>query len=161
MPSGIFIMTSEGLKPGVVTRGKSAYEVAVDAGFVGTPEQWLATLSVHPDDTNWVAVPAVTGFTSSMVVRRRSGLIVSRGTFNADAGGSVAAGTFLALGNVPNDFLPDVGLLMGGSYTGASSPQFQVNATSGLIQVRANGAALVYPAAANFSIAGAVWVPAT
>lgn len=31
-------------------QGKSAYEVAVDNGFVGTEEQWLSSLVISPID---------------------------------------------------------------------------------------------------------------
>lgn len=41
---GLVTVTIEG-DPGINgIDGKSAYEIAVDNGYVGTPEQWLASL---------------------------------------------------------------------------------------------------------------------
>lgn len=114
-------------------------------------------LPAYDPDTDWVAVAPVAGMTSTMRVRRRSGTIQTSGTFNAVASGSQAANVFMPLGYIPEGFRPDAGLLLGGSATVSQPVQYQLNATSGLLQVRANNVALVYPAASNFSIAGSSW----
>ncbi|MEP7763588.1 pyocin knob domain-containing protein [Sanguibacter sp. 25GB23B1] len=118
---------------------------------------WREVGQTYEPDTDWKAVTPATGWSSSMVVRRRNGIIQSRGAFNADVSGSIASGSFVALGTIPEGLRPAVGLLVGGSYTGPSALQFQVNATTGLIQARTSGSTLAWPAAANMSIAGNSW----
>lgn len=118
---------------------------------------WRQVAQSYSDDTDWVAVPAQSGLTSNMKVRRRNGMVQAQGTFNSVASGSQAANTFLLLGYIPEGFRPDSGLLLGGSATVNVPIQFQLNATTGALQVRSNTVALNYPSAANFSVAGNSW----
>lgn len=86
-------------------------------------------------DTDWVAIPAAAGFTSSLEARLIGGRIQYRGSLlpNTDWGVANSAQQPVAVGDVPAQFRPPISLL----YIGASGAT--VATTVFRIAIQSNG----------------------
>lgn len=119
------------VKNGVVTKhsvpvlqGKSAYQVAVDNGFVGTEQQWLDTIKpTRSIAENGVQKTATSGLTDTYTVTFTDG---STTTFNVTNGAIISGDTSQVIANIAAKFDKAGGQVSGPMSIGNALPNGQL-----------------------------------